>query len=74
MCGCAVSLAEFAVAYELEHMAGVMLWSENETYLSYAVRHGALYCATTDCISRIRYLDDGAHDTFRASICGQPLL
>ena len=77
-----LSWREFAVAYELEHMAGVMLWSENETYLSYAVRHGALYCATTDCISRIRYLDDGAHDTFRArqfagshffEACGLPL-
>ena len=72
----------YAVAYELEHMAGVTLWSENETYLSYASRHGVLYCATTDCISRVRYLDDGAHDTFRArqfagshffEACGLPL-
>ena len=73
---------EYAVAYELENMAGVTLWSEDETYLAYAERHGALYCATTDCLSRVRYLNDGAHDTFRArqfagshffEACGLPL-
>ena len=77
-----ISWQEFAVAYELEHMAGVTLWSEDEAYLSYASRHGVLYCATTDCLSRIRYLDDGEHDTFRArqfagshffEACGLPL-
>lgn len=73
---------EYAVAYELESMAGVTLWSDDETYLAYAERHGVLYCATTDCLSRVRYLDDGAHDTFRArqfagshffEACGLPL-
>ncbi|MBM6774560.1 ATP-binding protein [Olsenella profusa] len=73
---------EYAVAYELENMAGVTLWSDDETYLAYAERHGVLYCATTDCLSRVRYLDDGAHDTFRArqfagshffEACGLPL-
>ena len=63
-------------------MAGVTLWSKNETYLNYAACYGVLYCATTDCISRIRYLDDGVHDTFRArqfagshffEACGLPL-
>lgn len=77
-----ISWQEFAVAYELEHMAGVTLWSEDPVYLAYASRHGALYCATTDCISRVRYLDDGEHDTFRArqfagshffEACGLPL-
>lgn len=77
-----LSWREYAVAYELEHMAGVTLWSKNETYLNYAACYGVLYCATTDCISRIRYLDDGVHDTFRArqfagshffEACGLPL-
>ena len=73
---------EYAVAYELENMAGVTLWSDDPVYLAYAERHGVLYCATTDCLSRVRYLDDGAHDTFRArqfagshffEACGLPL-
>lgn len=77
-----ISWTEYAVAYELENMAGVTLWSDDETYLAYAERHGVLYCATTDCISRVRYLSDGAHDTFRArqfagshffEACGLPL-
>ena len=77
-----IAWREYAVAYELENMAGVTLWSGDETYLSYAERHGVLYCATTDCLSRVRYLDDGAHDTFRArqfagshffEACGLPL-
>ena len=77
-----ISWTEYAVAYELENMAGVTLWSDDETYLAYAERHGVLYCATTDCLSRVRYLSDGAHDTFRArqfagshffEACGLPL-
>lgn len=77
-----LSWQEYAVAYELEHMAGVTLWSKNPTYLSYAKSHGILWCATADCLSRVRYLDDGAHDTFRArqfagshffEACGLPL-
>lgn len=77
-----IAWREYAVAYELENMAGVTLWSDNEAYLTYAERHGVLYCATTDCLSRVRYLDDGAHDTFRArqfagshffEACGLPL-
>lgn len=77
-----IAWQEYAVAYELENMAGVTLWSDDPTYLAYAERHGVLYCATTDCLSRVRYLDDGAHDTFRArqfagshffEACGLPL-
>ena len=77
-----ISWQSYAVAYELEHMAGVTLWSPDETYLAYAAEHGALYCATTDCTSRVRYLNDGYHDTFRArqfagshffEACGLPL-
>lgn len=77
-----LSWETFAVAYELEHMAGVTLWSKDEAYLHYAARHGVLYCATTDCLSRVRYLDDGEHETFRArqfagshffEACGLPL-
>ena len=77
-----LSWQEYAVAYELEHMAGVTLWSKDATYLSYAKTHGVLWCATADCLSRVRYLDDGAHDTFRArqfagshffEACGLPL-
>ena len=73
---------EYAVAYELEGMAGVMLWSPDETYRAYARGHGALFCGTTDGRSRMRYLDDGAHDSFRArqfagshffEACGLPL-
>ena len=72
----------YAVAYELENMAGVLLWSEDGLYRAYVDRHGPLLCATTDCLSRIRYLDDGEHDAFRArqfagshffEACGLPL-
>lgn len=77
-----LSWTTYAVAYELEGMAGVTLWSDDEVYLRYVARHGVLVCATADCISRVRYLDDGAHDTFRArqfagshffEACGLPL-
>ncbi len=74
--------SNFAVAYELESMAGVMLWSETATYAHYIAKHGLLFCGTTDCRSRIRYLDDGTHGSFRArqfagshffEACGLPL-
>lgn len=74
--------SNYAVAYELEGMAGATLWSPDEVYLDYVRGHGALFCATTDCRSRIRYLDDGSHDSFRArqfagshffEACGLPL-
>ena len=73
---------QYAVAYELENMAGVMLYSDEEEYRAYVKGHGALFCGTTDCRSRVRYLDDGAHDSFRArqfagshffEACGLPL-
>ena len=73
---------EYAVAYELEGMAGVMLWSPDPAYLAYARDHGPLFCGTTDCRSRVRYLDDGEHASFRArqfagshffEACGLPL-
>ena len=73
---------QYAVAYELENMAGVVLWSDDPTYQTYVAEHGALYCATTDCVSRVRYLNDGAHNAFRArqfagshffEACGLPL-
>ena len=63
-------------------MAGVLLWSEDPLYLDYARTHGPLFCGTTDCRSRVRYLNDGAHDSFRArqfagshffEACGLPL-
>lgn len=78
----AIPWTNYAVAYELENMAGVMLWSETETYAHYIAKHGLLFCGTTDCRSRIRYLDDGAHGSFRArqfagshffEACGLPL-
>lgn len=77
-----ISWTNYAVAYELENMAGVMLWSETQTYARYIAKHGMLFCGTTDCRSRIRYLDDGAHNSFRArqfagshffEACGLPL-
>lgn len=77
-----ISWTNYAVAYELENMAGVMLWSETETYARYIRKHGLLFCGTTDCRSRIRYLDDGVHNSFRArqfagshffEACGLPL-
>lgn len=77
-----ISWGSYAVAYELEGMAGVTLWSDDQAYLHYVARHGVLSCATTDCLSRVRYLDDGAHDNFRArqfagshffEACGLPL-
>ena len=73
---------DYAVAYELEGMAGTMLWTADQTYLDYVRRRGVLFCGTTDCRSRVRYLDDGAHDSFRArqfagshffEACGLPL-
>ena len=72
----------YAVAYELEGMAGAVLWSADPVYLRYVQGHGVLFCGTTDCRSRVRYLDDGAHDLFRArqfagshffEACGLPL-
>ena len=77
-----LSWQRYAVVYELESMAGVVLWSDGEAYRSYVSEHGALFCGTTDCRSRVRYLDDGAHDSFRArqfagshffEACGLPL-
>lgn len=76
------SWQDFAVAYELEGMAGAMLWSDDATYLDYVRRRGILFCGTTDCRSTVRYLDDGDHDSFRArqfagshffEACGLPL-
>lgn len=70
------------MAYELENMAGVMLWSDSPLYLDYVAKRGAPFCGTTDCRSRIRYLDDGEHESFRArqfagshflEACGLPL-
>ena len=80
--GSDASWQRYAVAYELEGMAGAMLWSDDETYQGYVARRGVLFCGTTDCRSRVRYLDDGAHDSFRArqfagshffEACGLPL-
>ena len=77
-----ISWRQYAVAYELENLAGVVLWSEESLYLEYVRERGPLYCATTDCLSRVRYLDDGAHNSFRArqfagshffEACGLPL-
>ena len=73
---------EYATAYELENMAGVLLWSDEPLYIDYVRSHGPLFCGTTDCRSRVRYLDDGEHDSFRArqfagshffEACGLPL-
>lgn len=72
----------YATAYELENMAGVLLWSDDPVYLRYVQSHGPLFCGTTDCRSRVRYLDDGEHSSFRArqfagshffEACGLPL-
>ena len=72
----------YAVAYELENMAGTLLWSEDAVYRRYMQGHGPLFCGTTDCRSRVRYLDDGEHESFRArqfagshffEACGLPL-
>ena len=77
-----ISWQSYAVAYELENMAGITLWSDSPVYQAYAAEKGALSCGTTDCRSRVRYLDDGAHDSFRArqfagshffEACGLPL-
>lgn len=72
----------YAVAYELENMAGIILWSDDPVYQAYIAKKGVLSCGTTDCRSRVRYLDDGDHDSFRArqfagshffEACGLPL-
>ena len=80
--GQGIAWQQYAVAYELENMAGVLLWSDSPVYQRYVRGHGALFCGTTDCRSRMRYLDDGEHDSFRArqfagshffEACGLPL-
>lgn len=72
----------YAVAYELENLAGTILWSDDPVYARYMRGHGPLFCGTTDCRSRVRYLDDGEHGSFRArqfagshffEACGLPL-
>lgn len=77
-----IAWQEYAVAYELESMAGIILWSDAPVYQDYIAEKGVLSCGTTDCRSRVRYLDDGAHDSFRArqfagshffEACGLPL-
>ena len=77
-----ISWREYAVAYELENMAGIILWSDTDIYRDYIAEKGVLSCGTTDCRSRVRYLDDGEHDSFRArqfagshffEACGLPL-
>ena len=77
-----ISWQQYAVAYELENMAGIILWSDDPIYQDYIREKGVLSCGTTDCRSRVRYLDDGAHDSFRArqfagshffEACGLPL-
>ena len=77
-----IAWRQYAVAYELENLAGAVLWSDEPLYLRYARERGPLFCATADCLSRVRYLDDGAHDSFRArqfagshffEACGLPL-
>ena len=77
-----ISWQSYAVAYELENMAGIILWSDSPVYQGYIADRGVLSCGTTDCRSRVRYLDDGAHDSFRArqfagshffEACGLPL-
>ena len=77
-----IAWQEYAIAYELEGMEGAILWSFDPVYLRYIERHGILFCGTSDCTSRMRYLDDGAHDSFRArqfagshffEACGLPL-
>ena len=77
-----ISWRSYAVAYELERMAGIVLWSDQDEYLRYVRERGVLFCGTTDGRSRVRYLDDGEHDSFRArqfagshffEACGLPL-
>ncbi len=77
-----VTWQRYATAYELENMAGVLLWSAEDLYARYVASHGPLFCGTTDCRSRVRYLDDGEHNEFRArqfagshffEACGLPL-
>ena len=77
-----IAWQEYAVSYELENMAGIILWSDSPVYQDYVAEKGVLSCGTTDCRSRVRYLDDGAHDSFRArqfagshffEACGLPL-
>lgn len=77
-----IAWQSYAVAYELENMAGIILWSDDPVYQAYIAEKGVLSCGTTDCRSRVRYLDDGDHDSFRArqfagshffEACGLPL-
>ena len=75
MCAPAASLGSSTPsAYELENLAGVILWSDEPLYLDYVRERGPLFCATTDCLSRVRYLDDGrARFVPRPPVCRQPL-
>ncbi len=40
-----IAWQQYAVAYELENMAGVMLWSDSPLYLDYVAKRGALFAA-----------------------------
>ena len=74
---------EYAVAYELENLAGVIVYSPRAAYLRYVAAHGVLSCGTTNGSSSIRYVDEtGGPDTFQAhqfagshffEACGLPL-
>jgi hypothetical protein len=77
-----LSWQDFDVAYELEGMAGVILWSDEPLYQEYIRTKGILFCGTTDCRSTLRHLNDGEHESFRArqfagshffEACGLPL-
>ena len=69
----AISADQSCRCSELENMAGVMLWSETETYARYIEKHG-MPSAAPPIAAAAFATDDGVHGSFRAApICGQPL-
>lgn len=74
---------DYVIAYELECMAGVILYSPRQSYLTYVRKHGVLFCGTTNGSSQPRYVDETPDpSTFQAhqyagshffEACGLPL-
>jgi hypothetical protein len=73
---------DYALAYELESLAGVLVFSSRPGYLDYVSTHGVLCCGTTDGASAVRYVDEMGGTAFQVhqfagsrffEACGLPL-
>lgn len=53
-----LSWSSYAIAYELENLAGVLLFSPKDAFRDYVRSHDLLFCGTIDGSSRVRYVDE----------------